>query len=133
MPDLKEIEKEFFKTFDIKGTKCTYHGMHCRNSKCPRYDEHCEDNESWCKYAEFDYSQDSISDRRYLELICAINEWTTEVVVAENLESLKKEVLRICIKEATEYRVNEDGDDFLNDKLYEKVQELFRNEDTGYE
>lgn len=128
MCNLKEIEREFFITFDIKGTKCVHHGMHCWNPGCPRYDDHCEDCESWCRYVEFNYSQESISDRRYLELLCAITEWTTEITTAENVEDLKKEILQICIKEVTEYRVNEDGDDFVNDRLYEKVQELFKGE-----
>lgn len=75
----------------------------------------------------FEYYPEINSDI-LLELICILNKYTTAVLDSENVEDLRQEVLKLCIINYREPHINEDGDEFYNEELYEQIRNLFNYE-----
>lgn len=82
------IEEEFFKAFGIEKRKKGYCDW---DSWCPYEDLTCGDDCPYWQYSEEQYPE--ITDREYLELLSLQRKQDTK--------DLKKEILNICIDDAT--------------------------------
>lgn len=70
-----------------------------------------------------------ITDRKLLDMICILNETACEVLSAENIEDLKNEILETCIKVYNTPILTSDGDEYDNYAIYDKIQQLFKEEE----
>ena len=71
-----------------------------------------------------------ITAEKLLELICILNETACEVLAAENIDDLKNEILETCIKVYNTPILTSDGDEYDNYAIYDKIQQLFNEDDT---
>lgn len=117
-----ELEQEFFKAFGIEPKKQGYCDW---QSDCPYSDIKCGDDCPCWKY-ENELKYPEITDRKLLKMICILNETACEVLAAENIEDLKNEILETCIKVYNTPILTSDGDEYDNDAIYDKIQQLFK-------
>ena len=125
-----ELEQKFYDTFGIKpefGYWCkrfdetgiaNCNGILDAKNKCAK----CENGYIKCKY----YPE--ITSEKLLELICILNETSCEALVAENTEDLKNEILETCIKVYNTPIITSDGDEYKDTAIYDKIQQLFKDE-----
>lgn len=112
-----ELEQEFYDIFDIEPKYKTCIFRYCRNKK--EYDcDNCGDR--FWHYPE-------ITAEKLLEMICILNETACEVLASENIEDLKNEILETCIKVYNTPILTSDGDEYDNNAIYDKIQQLFKN------
>ena len=110
------IEKKFYNTFGIKPKRqCYYSDTHCKN--------HCNKD---CVNFYMKPKYPDITAEKLLEMICILNETACEVLVAENVEDLKNEVLETCLKVYNTPILTSDGDEYDNYAIYDKIQKLFK-------
>ena len=121
------ITEEFFRVFGIKTTEKSY----CSKGYCYRQPSiKFSDNEICrnCEKGHF-YIVPQITSDRLLQLICILNEIACEVLLAENIEDLKNEILETCIKVYNTPILTSDGDEYDNIAIYDKIQQLFKEEE----
>lgn len=115
-----DLTKTFFDTFGIEPKYKTCIFKYCKNKK--EYD--CEN----CNDREWHYPQ--ISDKQYLELICAYNNFqndTASFFIPFDYKNIKNNLLAFLVEEINEKYKNRY---FCNDvdKLKQQVQAIFEGE-----
>ena len=111
---ITELEKEFFKVFGIEPIPIKSYGFWLIKGSI------AENN----KGEKVVYPE--ITDRKLLEMICILNETSCEVLQSENKEDLKNEILETCIKVYNTPILTSDGDEYDNNAIYDKIQQLFK-------
>lgn len=113
--EIEEIEKQFFKTFEIKPhtiytpRTCACGCHDCKN--CERYKQ------------KFKQKYPQITDRILLELICIHNTYCRTHLYSLDYESLKKEILEDLINEQA---TRELKPYYAFDDMKQQVQEIFK-------
>lgn len=62
-------------------------------------------------------------------MTCILNETSCEALLAENIEDLKNEILETCIRVYNTPIITSDGDEYENNAIYDKIQQLFKEEE----
>ena len=134
-----ELEQEFFKVFGIEPIEyrknvpclnflssgiCNITDERCNPSKCNEYRPD-KTSRLWRDFMEV-YPE--ITDRKLLEMICILNETSCEALLSENIEDLKNEILETCIRVYNTPIITSDGDEYENNAIYDKIQQLFKEE-----
>lgn len=103
-----ELEQEFYDTFGIEE----------------------KENLNYTEkgFIEHTYNYPEITTEKLLEMICILNETSCEVLSAENIEDLKNEILETCIKVYNTPIITSDGNEYENNAIYDKIQQLFKED-----
>ena len=112
-----ELEQEFYDTFGIEKI-CTHTIINPEKCNRRRMTRCCGCD--WLDYL-------NITAEKLLEMICILNETACEVLLAENIEDLKNEILKTCIKVYNTPILTSDDDEYENTAMYDKIQQLFKD------
>ena len=119
-----ELEKQFFDTFGVEPTEEKYCYYQCKN---PKFKEYCCEDKN-CKHFKHKIEYPQITDRHYLELICAYNNFqndTASFFIPFDYKNIKNNILTFLVEEINEKYKNRY---FCNDvdKLKHQVQAIFK-------
>ena len=88
------------------------------------YDSYTDSiNTQWGRMSKAFMNYPEISNKMYLELICALNENTSCIYNSHKVKDLKEEILKKCIEELTY------TDGTKNTNLYNSVKEVFKEKE----